>query len=238
MKSYIFIILMWVFATLVKWQIGETYLFSGNHKVANFTQQYSMEVWYNNEQGEDYYYFVLLFVYPLPSYQQHMYLSVGFGSKSYDSADIVIWIFYKNEGNWTDRHNGRFPVTPVFDQLQNVQRFRSDATYDKYVTMGFKRKINTGDTADDYVFQPGNYTDLIWSYGEVNSTTGDTIKAPTYYRIRCCPVPLCLVPLWIWKNLGLWKNYQQKFLWKKLCLRTSFELNLLFFCFFYLNTIQ
>ena len=74
---------------LVRSQIGETYLFSGNHKVANFTQQYSMEVWYNNEQGVDYYYFVLLFNYPLPSYQQHMYLSVGFGSKSYDSADIV-----------------------------------------------------------------------------------------------------------------------------------------------------
>ena len=47
--------------------------------------------------------------------------------------------------------------------------------------MGFKRKINTGDTADDYIFQPGNYTDLIWSYGEINSTTGDPLVSPTYY---------------------------------------------------------
>ena len=39
-------------------------------------------------------------------------------------------------------------------------------------------------------------------------------------------------PLWIWKNLGLWKNSQQNFFLKKICLRTNFELNLIFFCFF------
>ena len=33
--------------------------------------------------------------------------------------------------------------------------------------------------------------------------------------------PLCLVPLWNWKNLGLWKNFQQKNLCKKLCLELT-----------------
>ena len=41
------------------------------------------------------------------------------------------------------------------------------------------------------------------------------------YRIRRCPVPLCLVPLWIWGNLGLWKNFQQKFFWKKYVLELT-----------------
>ena len=54
------------------------------------------------------------------------------------------------------------------------------------------------------------------------------------YRIRCCPVPL-----WICKNLGLWKNFQQKILSKKWCLWIYYELNLLIFvCFFYLNTMK
>ena len=48
--------------------------------------------------------------------------------------------------------------------------------------------------------------------------------------------PLCLVPLWIWKNLGLWKKFQQK-IYEKICLRTYLELNL-FFCFSYLNVMQ
>ena len=60
------------------------------------------------------------------------------------------------------------------------------------------------------------------------------------YRIRGCQVPLCLVSLWIWKNLGLWKKFQQKILCKKLCLWTYYELDLLIsVCFFlYLNTMK
>ena len=49
------------------------------------------------------------------------------------------------------------------------------------------------------------------------------------YHIRRCPVPL-----WIWKNLGLWKKIQQKFFCKKLCLWTYCKLNLLIFCLFFL----
>mmetsp|Transcript_29012 Transcript_29012/g.33137 ORF Transcript_29012/g.33137 Transcript_29012/m.33137 type:complete len:80 (+) Transcript_29012:319-558(+) len=54
--------------------------------------------------------------------------------------------------------------------------------------MGFKRKINTGDAADDFVLEPGNYTDLIWAYGEVDSTTGD-IKKHSYYGVTSIILP-------------------------------------------------
>ena len=40
-------------------------------------------------------------------------------------------------------------------------------------------------------------------------------------------LPLCLVPLWNWENLGLWKKFQQKILCKKLYLWTYCELDLL-----------
>ena len=50
---------------------------------------------------------------------------------------------------------------------------------------------------------------------------------------------LCLVPLWNWKNLCLWKNFQQIFFGKKLCLWTLCELDLLIFvCFSYWNTMK
>ena len=55
-------------------------------------------------------------------------------------------------------------------------KFRSEAVYDEFVVMGFKRKVNTGDGSDDFLIQLGNHTDLIWAYGEVNTTTGDLEK--------------------------------------------------------------
>ena len=51
--------------------------------------------------------------------------------------------------------------------------------------------------------------------------------------------PLCLVPLWIWKNLGLLENFQQNNFCKKLCLWTYCEQDfLIFVCFSYLNTMK
>ena len=47
--------------------------------------------------------------------------------------------------------------------------------------------------------------------------------------------PLFSPSLSIWKNLGLWKNFQQKILCKKLHLQTYCELDfLIFVCFSYL----
>ena len=59
------------------------------------------------------------------------------------------------------------------------------------------------------------------------------------YHIRCCPVlPLSSPPLNL-ENLGLWKKFQQKILYKKLRLWTYCELDLLIFvCFSYLNTMN
>ena len=55
-------------------------------------------------------------------------------------------------------------------------------------------------------------------YGFI-STVFDAVQSP----------PLCLVPpLWNWKNLGLWKNFQQNFFCKKLCLGTYCEQDFLF----------
>ena len=44
-----------------------------------------------------------------------------------------------------------------------------------------------------------------WVYSNLNEYN------ESYYRIKSCPVLLCLVPLWNWKNLGLWKYFQQNF---------------------------
>mmetsp|Transcript_14439 Transcript_14439/g.16145 ORF Transcript_14439/g.16145 Transcript_14439/m.16145 type:complete len:170 (+) Transcript_14439:134-643(+) len=153
-----------------------------------------MEVWLQKESGEDWLYFDLLFNYPLPTYQQNLWLAVGFGVTSMDSADIVICRFILNEGKCTDRHNGRFPVTPVEDEIQDVTRFRSEAVYDQFVTMGFKRKVSTGDISDDYLFQLGNQTDLIWSYGEVNSTT-QAIEKHIAYGVSSIVMPAFAVNL-------------------------------------------
>ena len=51
--------------------------------------------------------------------------------------------------------------------------------------------------------------------------------------VPLCLVPLCLVFLWIWKNLGLWKFFQQKILCKKICILTNCELHILIFSFKY-----
>ena len=60
-----------------------------------------------------------------------------------------------------------------------------------------------------------------------------------FNRHRRCPVPPLSSPLWIWKNLGFWKKFQQKIFCKKLCLWTYCELDLLIFvCFSYLNTMK
>mmetsp|Transcript_17557 Transcript_17557/g.17289 ORF Transcript_17557/g.17289 Transcript_17557/m.17289 type:complete len:162 (+) Transcript_17557:124-609(+) len=139
-----------------------------------------MEMFYNKENGEDWLYFTLLFEYPLPTYQQDLWLGVGFGKTTMDSADIVICRFQTNQALCTDRHNGRFPVTPVLDEKNDILRFRSEAVYDQFVVMGFKRKVITNDTENDYQFQLGNKTDLIWAYGQANSTTGEIIKHVEY----------------------------------------------------------
>ena len=52
------------------------------------------------------------------------------------------------------------------------------------------------------------------------------------YRIRSC-----LVSLWIWKNLCLWKFCLTKILCQKLLLRTYNELYLFILCFSYLAVI-
>ena len=53
------------------------------------------------------------------------------------------------------------------------------------------------------------------------------------YCIRRCPAPM-----WIWKNHGLWKFFNKKIYCKKLYHWTYWELDLLFFLFSYLNTMQ
>ena len=93
-----------------------------------------------------------------------------------DSADIVMCRFYLNEAWCSDRHNGRFPVTPVIDEKENIQRWRSEGIYDEFVVMGFKRQPITDDESDDYKIQLGNQTDIIWAYGEYNITSGEFVK--------------------------------------------------------------
>ena len=67
-------------------------------------------------------------------------------------------------------------------------KFRSEAVYDEFVVMGFKRLVNTGDVDEDYPFQLGNQTNLIWAYGEVNSTTKD-INKHTEYGVSSIVIP-------------------------------------------------
>ena len=91
MKTTIILpILTLIFVLRGTCQKSAPYLFSGNHKVVNFTQQYSMETWFQQETGKNYLYFELLFRYPLPTFQQNLWLAVGFGTTTMDSADIVI----------------------------------------------------------------------------------------------------------------------------------------------------
>ena len=174
--------------------ITAPYLYTGDHKIVNFTQHYSMEVWWNKEHGDEYLYFDVLFDFPLPDYQQNMYFAIGFGdtynesdyitlldwptggwcllSTTSDNIDVVICTFYLNEARCDDRHNGRFPVQPANDSHNDIQRFRSEGIWEEFVTMGWKRKVHTGDS-EDYQFQLGNTTSIVWAYGSYNTTTHD-----------------------------------------------------------------
>ena len=66
----------------------------------------------------------------------------------------------------------RFPLVLDANSTKSIQRFRSEAIYDKFVVAGFKKKIEPGPTSEGYHLQLGNYTDLRWAYGHVNTTTG------------------------------------------------------------------
>ena len=93
-------------------------------------------------------------------------------STTSDSIDVVICTFYLNEARCDDRHNGRFPVQPANDSHNDIQRFRSEGIWEEFVTMGWKRKVHTGDS-EDYQFQLGNTTSIVWAYGSYNTTTHD-----------------------------------------------------------------
>ena len=63
-----------------------------------------MEVWYQREYDADYLYVVLLYEYPLPSYQQNIWMGVGFGftnKQTYgfelNNQNFYICRFYLNE---------------------------------------------------------------------------------------------------------------------------------------------
>ena len=59
-------------------------------------------------------------------------------------------------------------------------------------------------------------------------------KSLIEYRIRRCPVPL-----WIWKNLGLWKNFIKKFYVKNYNIElTVYYIFLFFFLFKYDEIIR
>ena len=130
----------------------------------------------------------------MPDYQQEMYFALSFGepynetdyitlldcpkdgwclvSTTYDNIDVIVCTFRLNEATCEDRHNGRFPVQPTLDEDENIIRFRSEGIWEEFVRMGWKRKVNTGDT-DDYQFQFGNQTSIIWAYGSYNTTILD-----------------------------------------------------------------
>ena len=72
-----------------------------------------------------------------------------------------------------DSVKDRFPLVLDANSTKSIQRFRSEAIYDKFVVAGFKKRIEPGQTSEGYPLQLGNYTDLRWAYGEVNTTTGN-----------------------------------------------------------------
>ena len=197
------------FIVVSSYALSAPRLFTGDHHVVNFTQQFSMEVWWNKEHDDEYLYFDVLFLFPLPDYQERMYFAIGFGdtynesdyitlldwptagwcllSTTSDTIDVVICTFYLNEARCDDRHNGRFPVQPVNDTHNDIQRFRSEGIWDKFVRMGWKRKVDTGDT-DDYQFQLGNTSSVIWAYGSYNTTTID-LNPPNEYGMTLMDIP-------------------------------------------------
>ena len=207
--KYAFWLIALSFIVVSSYALSAPRLFTGDHHVVNFTQQFSMEVWWNKEHDDEYLYFDVLFLFPLPDYQERMYFAIGFGdtynesdyitlldwptagwcllSTTSDTIDVVICTFYLNEARCDDRHNGRFPVQPVNDTHNDIQRFRSEGIWDKFVRMGWKRKVDTGDT-DDYQFQLGNTSSVIWAYGSYNTTTID-LNPPNEYGMTLMDIP-------------------------------------------------
>ena len=115
--------------------------------------------------------------------------------------------------------------------------FTSDLIQNKlYVlpTISCRDKTWASIKVESSTFQNFNYMKLGGqTYHKVSLNSNMRFQGIIPYSTLSSP-PLCLVPLWNWENLGLWKNFQQKFLCNKLCLWTYCELDLLIFvCFSY-----
>jgi hypothetical protein len=91
------------------------------------------------------------------------YVSIGFGINMYNVDMItgsVITGKPKVVDQWSVSHD-----TPVDDIQGNILNF-SGSRQGEISSFWFTRKLNTGDSSQDFLIVPNKQTSIIWAYGE------------------------------------------------------------------------